>query len=492
MSEFILAIDQGTTGSTVLLLDRDLNLVSRGYREFRQIYPKPGWVEHDPGDIWNSVTGAMADALKEWGMESPPIKAIGITNQRETSIIWNRQTGRPLHNAIVWQCRRTADTCQVLKDAGHETLFREKTGLVLDPYFSGTKYKWILDHVEGLRESAESGKIAAGTVDSYLVYRLTNRQSHVTDVSNASRTLLMDIHSGDWDPQLCEILDVPITILPKIVGSAEVYGYTKDVPGLPDGIPVSGMAGDQQAALFGQACFSPGEAKCTFGTGAFMLMNTGGKPAIGTGGLLATIAWNLENTMQYASEGSAFIAGAAVQWLRDSMGFIQEAPEVEPLAASVPDSAGVMVVPAFVGLGAPYWRPEARGTITGLTRGSTQAHIARATLEGIALQNVDILKVMEKESGRKITALKVDGGACANNLLMQMQADFLGCAIVRPKLVETTALGAAFLAGLGAGLFSGIDDIRASWKEDRVFEPAMKDGDRQEILERWRDAVSKA
>ncbi|SHJ67907.1 glycerol kinase [Desulfatibacillum alkenivorans DSM 16219] len=492
MSDYILAIDQGTTGSTVLLLDKDLNLVSRGYREFRQIYPKPGWVEHDPGDIWNSVTGAIADALKEWGMENPPIKAIGITNQRETSIIWDRKSGRPMHNAIVWQCRRTADICQKLKDAGHEDLFRQKTGLVLDPYFSGTKYKWILDQVTGLRESAMAGKIAAGTVDSYLVYRLTGSQSHVTDVSNASRTLLMDIHKGDWDPELCSILDVPQSILPKIVGSAEVYGYTKGVPGLADGIPVSGMAGDQQAALFGQACFTPGEAKCTYGTGAFMLMNTGDKPAIGSGGLLGTIAWNLDGTMQYASEGSAFIAGAAVQWLRDSLGFIESAPQVEALAASVPDSEGVIVVPAFVGLGAPHWRPEARGIMTGLTRGTTRAHIARATLEGIALQNVDILKLMEKESGRDIKALKVDGGACANNLLMQMQADFLGCTIVRPKLVETTALGAAFLAGLGAGLFSGVDDIRASWQEDRVFEPKMKDAEREEILARWREAVSKA
>lgn len=492
MSEYILAIDQGTTGSTVLLLDRELNLVSRGYREFRQIYPQPGWVEHDPGDIWNSVTGAIADALKDWGMDSPSIAAIGITNQRETSILWNRSSGRPLHNAIVWQCRRTSDVCAALKKDGHEEVFRKKTGLLLDPYFSGTKFKWILDHVDGLRQKAESGAVAAGTVDSYLVFRLTGGQSHVTDVSNASRTLLMNINTGQWDDELCGILDVPPAILPKIVGSSEVYGRTKGVPGLDDGIPVCGMAGDQQAALFGQACFEPGDAKCTFGTGAFMLMNTGDAPAIGDGGLLATIAWNLDGSMKYASEGSAFIAGAAVQWLRDSLGIIRTAAEVETLAKSVPDSAGVMLVPAFVGLGAPHWKPEARAVITGLTRGATKAHIARATLEGIALQNVDILKVMEKESGRKINALKVDGGACEDDLLMQMQADFLGCTIVRPKLIETTALGAAFLAGLGAGLFSGLDEIQAVWKEDRVFEPQMEESTRLETLEKWREAVAKA
>ncbi len=492
MAEVILSIDQGTTGSTVLLIGKDCRVLARGYREFRQIYPQPGWVEHNPEDIWASVLAAMAEAFKQGGAGPADVKAIGITNQRETSLVWNRRTGAAYHNAIVWQCRRTAGIIRGLKERGLTPLFAKKTGLILDPYFSGTKYQWQLDHVPGLREEAAEGRVAAGTVDSYLVWRLTRGAAHVTDASNASRTLLMDLSTQAWDPELCGILDVPENILPRIVPCAEVYGSTRDVPGLPDGIPISGMAGDQQAALFGQACFVPGEAKCTFGTGAFLLMNTGETPVASQNGLLTTVAWKIGDRTVFALEGSAFMAGATVQWLRDGLGIIKKASEVEALASSVEDSGGVILVPAFTGLGAPHWKPEARGLITGLTRGTTAAHIARAALEGIALQNVEILKAMEADSGRELVRVKVDGGAAANNLLMQMQADFLGRAIVRPDMLETTALGAAFLAGLGAGLFSGTDEIARVWRQDREFTPTMTPPDRARTLSTWNAAVGKA
>jgi len=492
MPEAVMAIDQGTTGTTVVVIDRDLNVLSRGYREFRQIYPHPGWVEHNPKDIWTSLLAALDDAFRNGAVVPDDIGAIGITNQRETNLIWNRETGEPYHNAIVWQCRRTADICDALKKKGHEELFIRRTGLVLDPYLSGTKLKWQFDHVPDLRNEASAGRALAGTIDTFLVWKLTGGRAHVTDATNASRTLLMDLRTLSWDEELSSLLDVPMNVLPEIRGSAEIYGYTRGVPGIPDNIPICGMAGDQQAALFGQACFDPGEAKCTYGTGAFLLMNTGETPVSSKKGLLSTVAWKLGDRATYALEGSTFIAGAVVQWLRDELKIIDSAPQIEALAAEVPDTGGVTMVPAFVGLGAPHWRAEARGLISGLTRGTSRAHLARAALEGIALQNVEILQAMETDSGHSLLSLKVDGGASANNLLMQMQADFLGCRIVRPKVVETTALGAAFLACLGSGMMKDMEEIKHAWKEDRVFTPRMDGDTRDEALMRWHGAVRKA
>lgn len=492
MPGIILSIDQGTTGTTIVLLDNELNIRAHGYREFKQIYPQPGWVEHNADDIWDSVLEAMTAAFSAGDISPADVGAIGITNQRETNLIWDAATGKPCHNAIVWQCRRTADICEKLKQDGQEELFQSKTGLLLDPYFSGTKLKWQFDHVPGLREEAEAGRVKAGTIDTYLTWKLTGGDAHVTDATNASRTLLMDLESLEWDEQLCTIMDVPQKALPDIRGCAEIYGHTKNVPTLPDGIPICGMAGDQQAALFGQACFEIGEAKCTYGTGAFLLMNTGGQPIPSANRLLTTVAWRINGKTTYALEGSAFIAGSAVQWLRDGLEMIESASQIEDLASQVPDTGGVTIVPAFVGIGAPHWRSDARGVITGLTLGTRRTHMARATLEGIALQNVDILKAMESDSGRQLLRLKVDGGASANNLLMQMQSDFLGCTIVRPQIVETTALGAALLAGLGAGMWSGFADIAGIWKEDRTFNPDITEEDRAAVLKRWRAAVDKA
>ena len=490
----VIAIDQGTTGTTVLVLDEQLRVQGRGYQEFPQIYPQPGWVEHEPDAIWASVTGALRVALAAANkVGTVDIAAIGITNQRETSVLWERATLRPIHNAIVWQDRRTAGYCAELKAAGHEVRVRATTGLTLDPYFSATKIAWMLEHVGGARAKAERGELAFGTIDSYLIARLTCGAVHATDVTNASRTLLLDLATLSWSDELLSLFNIPRGLLPTVKSSAGVFGTTKDVPGLPDGIAIAGVAGDQQSALFGQACFDPGEAKCTYGTGAFILMNTGDVPVPSTAGLLTTVAWRLESgELAYALEGSAFIAGAAVQWLRDGLGFFTSAAEVEALAASVPDSGGVIVVPAFAGLGAPHWRPDARGSITGLTRGSTRAHIARATLEGIALQNVDILRAMERDSKRSLTTLKVDGGASANNLLMQFQSDVLGVAISRPQLVETTAMGAAFLAGLGTGVWRDKNQIRATWREDRHFTPTTDRARVNEHLQRWNIAVAKA
>ncbi|MEZ4364935.1 MAG: glycerol kinase GlpK [Kofleriaceae bacterium] len=488
----VIAIDQGTTGTTMLVLDERLAVAGRGYQEFPQLYPQPGWVEHEPDAIWASVTGALRAALEQARIAPSSIAAIGITNQRETAVMWDRSSGRPVHNAIVWQDRRTAARCAELKAAGHEARVRALTGLTLDPYFSATKIAWMLDEA-GLRARAERGELAVGTIDSYLTWQLTGGAAHVTDVSNASRTLLCELASLAWSDELLELMRVPRALMPTIVSSAGEVGRTRGVPGLPDGIPVAGMAGDQQAALFGQACFAPGEAKCTYGTGAFILMNTGDVAVPSSRGLLTTVGWRLpDGELAYALEGSAFIAGAAVQWLRDGLGFFSSAAEVEALARSVPDAGGVIVVPAFAGLGAPHWRPEARGAITGLTRGTTRAHIARATLEGIALQNVDILRAMEADSGRALTTLRVDGGAAANDLLMQFQSDVLGVEISRPALVETTALGAAFLAGLGAGVWASKDEVRATWREERRFVPG---GDRAAIaahLARWDAAVAQA
>ena len=489
----VISIDQGTTGTTVLVLDEELRVRGRGYKEFRQIYPQPGWVEHDPEDIWGSVTHALGAALADAKLDAKDIAAIGITNQRETSLLWERATGKPVHNAIVWQDRRTADRCGELKAAGKEARVRELTGLTLDPYFSGTKLAWILDHGAALRARARAGELAFGTIDTYLVWRLTGGATHATDVTNASRTLLMDLKSLAWSDEQLSLLEIPREVLPTIVPSSGPMGTTRGVPGLPDGIPVAGIAGDQQSALFGQACFDPGDAKCTYGTGAFILMNTGDTAVPSRSGLLTTVAWKLgDGELRYALEGSAFIAGAAVQWLRDGLGFFTSAKEVEALATSVADSGGVIVVPAFAGLGAPHWRPTARGAITGLTRGTTRAHIARATLEGIALQNVDILRAMERDSGRRLTALKVDGGAAANDLLMQFQSDVLGVEISRPELVETTALGAAFLAGLGVGVWRDKAQIRATWREQKRFKPSADRARVAEHLARWDAAVAKA
>ncbi|MDX2448456.1 MAG: glycerol kinase GlpK [Desulfobacterales bacterium] len=492
MSELILSIDQGTTGTTVLLIDENLNVRGKGYREFRQIYPEPGWVEHDPEDIWASVLASLDEALQTSGVAASKIVGIGITNQRETNLIWDRETGRPFHNAIVWQCRRTSGIVEELKTKGYEALFQKRTGLLLDPYFSGTKLKWQLDNITGLRKEVEAKRAIAGTIDTFLTWKLTDGAAHVTDVTNASRTLLMDLETLSWDDELCSILSTPKTMLPEIRSCSEIYGHTRNVPGLPDGIPICGMAGDQQAALFGQACFEEGEAKCTYGTGGFLLMNTGATPVSSKNRLLTTVAWQVKNTVTYALEGSAFIAGSAVKWLRDGLQFVDEASQIEALANQVTDSGGVTVVPGFVGLGAPHWRSEARGLITGLTLGTNRAHLARATLEGIALQNVEILQAMIADSNHPLVQLKVDGGASANNLLMQMQADFLGCRIVRPEMVETTALGAAFLAGIGAGVWNDFDDIARAWKMDREFQPGIDDKERLQVLERWREAVLKA
>lgn len=489
---YVVSIDQGTTGTTVLVLDEQLRIVGRNNQEFRQIYPRPGWVEHDPADIWKSVTDALAAAIGAAGVSPKDIAAVGITNQRETAVLWERATLRPARTAIVWQDRRTADMCAALKAAGHEERVRERTGLVLDPYFSGTKLRWMLDDDRALRDRAGRGELAFGTVDSFLVAKLTGGAAHITDVSNASRTLLLGLRSLSWEDDLLGMLDVPREVLPEVRSSSEVYGTTAGVPGLPDGIPVAGIAGDQQAALFGQACFAPGEAKCTYGTGAFILMNTGAQPVPSRHGLLTTVGWRIGDEVAYALEGSAFIAGAAVQWLRDGLGVIRTAPEVEQLAASVEDSGGVVLVPAFAGLGAPHWRPDARGVLTGITRGTTAAHLARAALEGIALQNYDILRAMEEDSGQKLASLKVDGGAAANDLLMQFQADVLGVTIARPEILETTALGAAFLAGLAAGVWHDKAAIRSAWKEDRRFEPAADRTAVEQHLARWNEAVAKA
>lgn len=492
MSRYVMAIDQGTTGTTVILLDETLHMAGKGYCEFPQIYPKAGWVEHDPEAIWNSVLVAAERALESAQVDASAIAAIGITNQRETCLLWDRATGTPLYNAIVWQCRRTADVCQHLKAQGLEPLYRQKTGLVLDPYFSGTKVHWLLQQNESWKSWAEAGQICFGTIDSFLVWRLTGGASHVTDVSNASRTLLMDIHTLDWSDELLQPLQIPRTILPEIRGNAEIYGYTVASSAFPAGIPIAGMAGDQQAALFGQACFQEGEAKCTYGTGAFLLVNTGQQAIPSEHGLLTTVAWRLGDTTTYALEGSVFIAGAAVQWLRDQLHFFETSGDIEALAASVPDNGGVVFVPALAGLGAPHWRADARGLIWGITRGTTQAHIARATLEGVACMVHEVLQAMSDDLRRPLDILKVDGGACANNLMMQFQADLLQSPIVRPEMIETTALGAAFLAGLGCGLWSSTQDVLGVWRKDAAFVPTITLEQRQKYLAQWHLAVQKA
>lgn len=494
MADVILAIDQGTTGTTVALMDASGRLLKSVNHEFPQIYPQPGWVEHDPEAIWLSVLKGIRALFKTRLAKSSQIVAIGITNQRETALLWDRDTGEALNNAVVWQCRRTTDYCQSLRKRGKESVVKEKTGLVLDPYFSASKFRWLLKNTPGIERRLKQGKVAAGTVDSFLLWRLTGGAVHATDVSNASRTSLLNIDQGDWDDELLSIFQVPRNILPEVRASSTILGRTKGLAGLPDGIPIAGIAGDQQAALFGQACFKPGEAKCTFGTGSFILMNTGSTRVTSNAGLLTTVGWQLgeEGPIEYALEGGAFVCGAAVQWLRDELGLIKTAAEIESLAASVSDSGGVEFVPALTGLGAPYWDPEARGLLCGLTRGTGRAHIARATLDAMALQNADILRAMEQDVDARMKPLRVDGGAAANNLLMQLQADYLGRKIIRPTVIETTVAGACFLAGLGVGLWSSTAEISKIWGIERDFTVALPPKKRAQRVAQWHHAVRRA
>ena len=489
---YVLALDQGTSGSTALVVDVDGAVRGRGSTELPQHYPRPGWVEHDPEDIWRTVGEAACKALADAGIAGRDVAAVGITNQRETTMLWDRASGVPIHNAIVWQCRRTAEACDRLRAAGAERLTRERTGLVLDAYFSGTKIGWLLDTVPGARRRAERGELAFGTVDSWLLWKLTAGRVHATDVTNASRTLCLDLRRVEWDAEMLDLLRVPREVLPALVDSSGVCAETADVGWLPAGVPIAGVAGDQHAALFGQACYTPGSAKNTYGTGCFLLVNTGERAIPSKHGLLTTIAWRIGGRPTYALEGSVFIAGAALQWLRDGLGIITAAADSEPLARSVSDTGGVYFVPAFVGLGAPYWDAYARGAVVGLTRGTTRAHLARAALEAIAYQSRDVLEAMAADAGCAIAALKVDGGAVANDFLCQFQADILGADVVRPAVIETTALGAAYLAGLGAGLWPNLDTIAARHAVERTFHPAMERGTRARLYEGWQRAVERS
>jgi glycerol kinase len=491
-ASYLLAIDQGTTGSTALVVGSDARVIARANREFPQHFPKPAWVEHEPEEIWLSVRLCVREALEKAGVKPSDCAAIGITNQRETTVLWEREGGRAVHKAIVWQDRRTTERCAALKQQGLEPLFRQRTGLVLDPYFSGTKLEWLLDNVPGARSRAEAGELAFGTVDSYLIYRLTGGKVHATDVTNAARTLLFDIRKQAWDPELLGHLRVPAPLLPEVRGSSEVVGKTLGFDPLPDGIPIAGIAGDQHAALFGQTCFEPGEGKCTYGTGAFFLVNTGTEPVVSKHGLLTTPAWRIGDRTEYALEGSAFIAGAAVQWLRDGLGLIHTADEIEGLARQVESAGDVVFVPALSGLGAPYWDPEARGLLCGLTRDTTRAHIARATLEGIAFQVADLARAMEADMGRPLSRLRVDGGASKNELLMRFQGDILGADVDRPSSVETTALGAAYLAGLAVGVFGDRAAIARAHRVDWNYKPTMSPTERSAHMSRWQRAVARA
>ena len=491
MSKYILALDAGTTSNRAVLVDHSGKIVKTTQREFEQIFPKPGWVEHDPEEIWATQKFVIRDLLKKTGIKTSDVAALGITNQRETTIVWNKKTGLPVYNAIVWQDRRTAGFCDQLKKDGLEEVIREKTGLLADAYFSGTKIKWILDNVEGAREEAEKGNLAFGTVDTWLVWRLTHGKQHITEVSNASRTLLFNIHTLEWDKELLEILNVPLSMLPEVKTSSELMGHTlKEHFG--GEIPISGIAGDQQAALFGQMCTEKGMAKNTYGTGCFMVMNTGNKAIMSKHKLLTTIAWKIDNDVNYALEGSIFIGGAVVQWLRDKLHIIKSAKEVESLAASVKDNGGVCFVPAFVGLGAPHWDPYATGTIIGLSRGSTDAHIARAALESIALQSMDVIDTMAKDSGIMLTELRVDGGAAANNLLLQIQANVIQKKVIRPKIIETTAMGAAYLAGLAVGYWDSLEQIKQQWVEERSFIPESDPEQINSLIANWNKALERS
>ncbi|MEP6703040.1 MAG: glycerol kinase GlpK [Betaproteobacteria bacterium] len=486
---FILALDQGTTSSRAIVFDQAGNSAGAAQQEFAQHFPQPGWVEHDPQEIWTTQRAVMDQALANAKITARDIAAIGITNQRETTVVWERASGRAIAPAIVWQDRRTAGICDDLRARGLAPLFQNKTGLVLDAYFSGTKLQWLLDHVPDARARAGRGELAFGTIDSWLIWKLTGGATHVTDSSNASRTLLFNIHTGDWDDELLGILDIPRALMPKVVPSSGIVADA-DLGGTK--VPIAGIAGDQEAALFGQACHRPGMAKNTYGTGCFLLMNTGSEAVTSRNNLLTTVAWNIGGPTQYALEGSVFIGGAVVQWLRDGLGIIKTARDIEALAASVPDSGGVILVPAFAGLGAPHWDPYARGSVFGLTRGTSTGHLARAALDGIALQSAEVLDAMQADSGITLQELRVDGGAAANNLLLQIQADLLGVPVVRPKVLETTALGAAYLAGLATGYWSTADDIDANWQIDRRFEPAMSRDEAQKIRARWAKGVARA
>ncbi len=488
---YILALDQGTTSSRAILFDRDGAIKGVAQREFRQIFPQPGWVEHDPLEIWTSQASVAVEVLAGAGVRASDVAAIGITNQRETTIVWDRRTGEPIANAIVWQDRRTADACSRLRSDGAEPLFRERTGLVLDAYFSGTKLAWMLDHVEGARARAEAGELAFGTVDSWLLWKLTDGRLHITDASNASRTLLFNIHTLQWDDDLLRALRVPRGVLPEVRSSSEVYGEVTTALGL-ESVALGGIAGDQQAALFGQMCTSPGLTKNTYGTGCFMLQNTGTKAPASRHQLLTTVAWTRNGVAEYALEGSVFIGGAVVQWLRDGLGVIRSSGDVEALARSVPDNGDVYLVPAFAGLGAPHWDPYARGAIVGLTRGATAGHIARAALESIAFQSADLLDAMQADAGVRLAELRVDGGAARNDFLMQFQSDMIGAPVVRPQITETTALGAAYLAGLSVGFWKSDDEIASQWRIDRRFEPAMPSSRVRELRGRWTQALERA
>jgi len=490
--KYVLALDQGTTSSRAILFDQAGKRVGVAQKEFTQIYPKAGWVEHDPMEIWGSQSGVAREVIEKLGVRPEEIAAIGITNQRETTIVWEKDTGKPIYNAIVWQCRRTASICDDLKARGLEPYIRENTGLVVDAYFSGTKLKWILDNVDDARERARNGELLFGTVDSWLIWNLTRGKVHVTDYSNASRTLLFNIMTLEWDQKILDAMDIPACMLPEVKASSTIYGHTDPQTFGGAAIPISGDAGDQHAALFGQACFSEGMAKNTYGTGCFMLMNTGEQRIPSKNGLLTTIAWGIDGKVNYALEGSIFMAGAAVQWLRDELKLIDNAAQSEELASTVPDTQGVYVVPAFVGLGAPYWDMYARGAILGLTRGSNRNHIVRATLESIAYQTRDVLQAMEDDSGISLKALKVDGGAVANNFLMQFQSDILGVPVKRPEITETTAMGAAFLAGLAVGFWKDKEEIAVMLKVDRTFAPAMPEAVRNQKYKHWKKAVTRS
>lgn len=492
MKQYLMALDQGTTSSRCILFDRNGTIVSVAQKEFQQYYPQPGWVEHNPMEIWSTQMGVAREAMEQINIDYRQIAALGITNQRETTILWDKVTGEPVYPAIVWQCRRTADICEKLDVQGYSDMIFQKTGLRVDAYFSATKIQWILNHVKGVRERAERGEILFGTVDSWLIWKLTKGKVHATDYTNAARTMLFNIVEKQWDEEILKLLDIPKAILPEVHDSTFLYGET-DSSIFGGGIPITGVAGDQQASLFGQACFSRGDIKNTYGTGGFLLMNVGETPVFSKNGLLTTIAWGINGEITYALEGSVFVAGAAIQWLRDEMGLISSAAESEEIAMSVPDTNGVHMVPAFVGLGAPYWDPYARGILTGLTRGTNRKHIVRAVLEALAFQTYDVVTLMEREAGiETLSCLKVDGGASANNFLMQFQADILQSVIQRPQCIETTALGAAYLAGLGVGYYQNLEEIRGNWQQEREFLPTMSVHEKEERVRGWQHAVAQA
>ncbi|MDR2484619.1 MAG: glycerol kinase GlpK [Treponema sp.] len=491
MSKFLIAIDQGTTSSRSIVFDKQGNIIQVAQKEFTQIFPKPGWVEHDPMEIWSTQLGVLTEAKLRAGVDAKDIAAIGITNQRETTVVWEKETGKPVYNAIVWQCRRTAEYCDTLKVKGFDKKIKEKTGLIVDAYFSGTKIRWILENVPGARSRAEKGELLFGNIDTWLVWNLTKGKAHVTDYSNASRTMLYNIHKLEWDEEILKELNIPRGMLPEVKPSSYVYGKT-DTEYLGGEVPIAGIAGDQQAALFGQCCFEAGTVKNTYGTGCFILMNTGTKAVESKNGLLTTIAWGADNKVEYALEGSVFVAGASIQWLRDGLRIVDSAPQSDIIAESVPDTGGVYVVPAFVGLGAPYWDQYARGTVAGLTRGTTREHFVRATLESLAYQSYDVIKAMEADAGVPIKAIRVDGGASNSNFLMQFQADILNTDVVRPKIVESTALGAVYLAGLAVGFYTDKSDIVKNVAVDKVFASSIQEGQRTKLIAGWEEAVKRS